>query len=288
MIVTPEAASVARAHCGSGIDLLELPIDDGWIRDSGPIGVVDGSGRVAMTQFGFNGWGAKYSFASDREVGGLVAERLGYRLYDAPLIAEGGGIATDGEGTIITTESVVLNPNRNPGISKEDAEAVLREYLGAEKVIWLPHGLYEDMGDLGTDGHSDNIVQFIRPGLLLLQGVPDETNPNWELMRVNRSILEGMTDASGRTLEIVEMPYLPYTEPIGGQRLAAPHANFYPVNGAIIAPIVDDATDADAFHLLGELFPDRVVTPVPTLLQAYGGGGIGCVTQQVPAGPPLV
>jgi agmatine deiminase len=286
MIVTRGAATVARDHCGPGIELLELPIDDGWIRDSGPIGVVDGSGGVAMTRFGFNAWGAKYSYDDDAEIAGRVAERLGYRTYRAPLIAEGGGIATDGEGTIITTESVVLNPNRNPGTSKEAAEAVFREYLGAEKVIWLPHGLAEDMGELGTDGHSDNIVQFVRPGVVLLQAVPERANPNWDLMRVNRSILEGMTDAAGRTLEIVEMPYLPYTEPIDGERLAAPYTNFYPVNGGIIAPRVDEATDDEAHALLGELYPGREVAAVPTLLQAYGGGGVGCVTQQVPAGPP--
>lgn len=288
MLVTADAASVARELCGDGIDLLEVPLDDGWIRDCGPIGVVDGADGVAMTRFGFNAWGAKYTYDNDAGVAERVAERLGYRHYRAPLIAEGGGITTDGEGTIITTESVVLNPNRNPGVSKEEAEAVFRDYLGAEKVIWLPHGLAEDVGEHGTDGHSDNIVQFIRPGSVLLQGVPDRANPNWALMRVNRAILDGMTDAAGRTLEIVEMPYLPYTEPIDGERLAAPYTNFYPVNGAIIAPLVDDATDADAYALLAELHPGREVVPVPTLLQAYGGGGIGCITQQIPAGRPLV
>lgn len=287
IIVTPEAASVAREHCGDFAELLELPIDDGWIRDSGPISVVDDSGGVAMTQFGFNGWGSKYSFDDDAQIAERVARSLGYRHYRAPLIAEGGGIACDGEGTIITTESVVMNPNRNPGVSKEEVDVIFHDYLGAEKVIWLPHGLAEDMGELGTDGHSDNIVQFIRPGVVLLQGVPDRANPNWELMRRNREILEGMTDAAGRTIELIEMPYLPYTEPIGGQRLAAPYTNFYPVNGGIIAPIVDQATDADAYAFLSELYPDRELAPVPTLLQAYGGGGIGCITQQIPAGRPL-
>jgi agmatine deiminase len=162
---------------------------------------------------------------------------------------------------------------------------VLRDYLGAEKVIWLPHGLFEDSGDAGTDGHSDNVIQFIRPGLALFQAAPNRSNPNWELAEANRAALAGQTDAQGRPIEVVEIELLSYTRELEGERRAAPYTNFYPVNGAIIAPRLDVPADDIAYRLLADLFPGREVVGVPTDFQAYGGGGIGCITQQLPAGP---
>jgi agmatine deiminase len=289
VIANPGAAEEVAERCGTvGVSVAEIPIDDSWIRDNGPIFVVDGRGGVAMVDFGFNSWGEKFlPYDKDAAVGGHLASRLRMRRYAAPLIAEGGGITVDGEGTLITTESVLLNPNRNPGLSRDDVEQVLREYLGARKVIWLPYGLAEDMGELGTDGHSDNVVQYIRPGLVLFQAAPDTDNPNWELARQNRARLEAVTDAAGRRLQIVEMPYLPYTREIDGKRYAAPYTNFYPVNGGIIAPELGVPEDDKAHAILRELFPDHEIIGAPTDMQALGGGGIGCITQQIPAGTPL-
>jgi len=289
VIANPGATEEVAERCGTdNVDVLEIPIDDSWIRDNGPIFVVDGRGGVAMADFGFNSWGEKFlPYDKDAAVGQHLAERLQVRRYAAQLIAEGGGMTVDGEGTLITTESVLLNPNRNPGLSREDVERVLREYLGARKVIWLPYGLAEDMGELGTDGHSDNVVQFIRPGLVLFQVAPGKDNPNWELARQNRERLETATDAAGRRLEIVEMPYLPYTREIDGRRYAAPYTNFYPVNGGIIAPELGVPDDDKAHGILRDLFPDRKVVGAPTDMQALGGGGIGCITQQIPTGVPL-
>jgi len=289
VIANPGATEEVAERCGTdNVDVLEIPIDDSWIRDNGPIFVVDGRGGVAMADFGFNSWGEKFlPYDKDAAVGQHLAERLQVRRYAAPLIAEGGGMTVDGEGTLITTESVLLNPNRNPGLSREDVERVLREYLGARKVIWLPYGLAEDMGELGTDGHSDNVVQFIRPGLVLFQVAPGKDNPNWELAPQNRERLETATDAAGRRLEIVEMPYLPYTREIDGRRYAAPYTNFYPVNGGIIAPELGVPDDDKAHGILRDLFPDRKVVGAPTDMQALGGGGIGCITQQIPTGVPL-
>jgi agmatine deiminase len=199
-------------------------------------------------------------------------------------VAEGGGLAFDGEGTLITTESVLLNPNRNPGLTRERVEELLGEYLGIEKVIWLAGGLVEDRD---TDGHSDNVVQFVRPGVVLVQMAPDRSNPNWDILRDNRARLEGETDAAGRRFEVVEMPVLPYVE-VDGEQYVVPYTNYYPVNGGIVAPQLDQADDEIGLGLLRELFADREVIGAPSRLLAYGGGGIGCVTQQLPAGMALV
>jgi agmatine deiminase len=266
------------------VDVAELPIDDSWVRDNGPIFVVDGHGGVAAVGFGFNAWGGKFApFADDARLPVRLAERLGMRIYEAPLIAEGGGLTFDGAGTMITTESVLLNPNRNPGVTKGRVEEVLGTYLGIEKVIWLRDGLVEDRD---TDGHSDNIVQFVRPGVVLAQMAPDRSNPNWDVLSDNRARLAAATDAGGRKLEVVEMPVLPYTE-VAGERFVVPYTNYYPVNGGIIAPLLGQADDDAGFALLRELFPEREVVGVPSDLMAFGGGGIGCITQQLPAGLAL-
>src|SRR5262249_59116847 len=126
--------------------------------------------------------------------------------------------------------------NRHPGLSLDELDELFRQCLGAEKGIWLPHGLAEDTGPRGTDGHSDNVIQFIRPGLVLLQTAPNRSNPNWELAAANRAVLEAEADAAGRALEIIEIPYLPYTSALNGQPHPAPYTNFYPVNHPTVAP----------------------------------------------------
>jgi agmatine deiminase len=285
VIAPPGVEPSLPAGTAYPVDVVELPIDDSWVRDNGPIFVVDGRGGVAAVGFGFNAWGGKYApFADDARLPARLAELLGMRVYDAPLVAEGGGLAFDGEGTLVTTESVLLNPNRNPGLSREQVEERLRAYLGIEKVIWLSGGLVEDRD---TDGHSDNVVQFVRPGVVLAQMAPDRSNPNWDVLRGNRARLAGQTDAAGRRLEVVEMPVLPYVD-VAGERFVVPYTNYYPVNGGIVAPQLGQADDDAAFALLGDLFPDRDVIGAPSRLLAYGGGGIGCITQQLPAGMALV
>jgi agmatine deiminase len=289
VIARPGGGGLARDMCGSNVDVVEIPVDDCFFRDNGPIFVTNDAGEVAMSHFQFNGWGGKMPpWDADAEVGTRLAELWGMRRYAAPIIVEGGGITFDGEGTAITTESVLLNPNRNPDMSKADKERLLREYLGIEKVIWLPYGLAEDMGEMSTDGHSDNVVQFMRPGLVLLQTAPSPSNPNWPLAEANRAALRGATDARGRDLEVVEIDLLSYTREVEGTRYAAPYTNYYPVNGGIIAPRLDVPEDELAYTLLGELFPGREVVGVPTDFMAYGGGGVGCITQQVPAGPWVI
>ena len=281
VIAQPGTRPRLPADTAHPIDVIEIPIDDSWVRDNGPIFVVDGDGGVAAVNFGFNAWGGKFApWDDDAQLPSRLAARFAMRIYDAPLVAEGGGLAFDGEGTLITTESVLLNPNRNPGLTRERVEELVGEYLGIEKVIWLTGGLVEDRD---TDGHSDNVVQFVRPGVVLVQMAPDRANPNWDSLRENRARLAGETDAAGRTLEVVEMPVLPYVE-VGGEQFAVPYVNYFPVNGGIVAPEVGGPDDETGFALLRELFPEREVVGAPSALLAYGGGGIGCITQQMPAG----
>jgi agmatine deiminase len=264
--------------------VLALPIDDSWVRDSGPIYLVDGSGGVAMVQFGFNAWGEKYlPYEDDARLPERLADAAGMRRYESQLVMEGGGFTVDGEGTLITTESVVLNPNRNPGWTREECAEALCEATGAELVVWLEHGLVEDRD---TDGHSDNVVQFAGPGRVIVQVAPDRSNPNWERLRANAERLRATVDAQGRRLEVIEIPQLPYTEPVDGQRFAVPYVNFYPVAGAIVVPQLGAPGEEEAYATLAAALPGREIAGVPSVMLAYGGG-VGCVTQHVPAGSVL-
>jgi agmatine deiminase len=203
------------------------------------------------------------------------------RCYHAPFICEGGGISVDGEGTLITTEQVMRNANRYAGKSREDIERGLHDYLGIEKVIWLGLGLVEDTE---TDGHVDNIVEYVAPGVVLAQTVRDRSNPNYESLQENLRRLKSARDAKGRQLDVIEMDVLPYLLPMNDKCLVAPYTNAYVVNGGIVAPCVDPRLDDLGYRILEQAFPGRRIVPAPGLFQADGGGGIACLTQQVPKG----
>jgi agmatine deiminase len=178
----------------------------------------------------------------------------------------------------------VLNPNRNPGWSRAECEEALCDATGAEVVVWLEHGLVEDRD---TDGHSDNVVQFAGPGRVIAQVAPDRSNPNWAPLRANVERLRAAVDAQGRRLEVIELPQLPYSEPVDGQRFAVPYVNFYPVEGAVIVPRLDAPGEEEAYATLAAALPGRQLVGVASVMLAYGGGGVGCVTQHVPAGRVL-
>jgi agmatine deiminase len=267
----PDAAA-ARAACGSGVEIIELPLDDSWLRDCGPIYVRDEAGRRHAVHFRFNAWGGKFPpWDKDAEVGALVADSLDDNVIEAPLVLEGGAIAVDGMGTLVTTEQCLLNPNRNPGLGREEIEAALGEYLGAERVVWLRQGLVEDRD---TDGHVDLIAAFMAPGRILLQMV-DAENPNHDGCVENRARLK----AAG--IEVTELPFLPYTT-VAGERVAAGYMNLYLCNGAAIVPVIGAEGDESALSIIRSAYPDREVVPVPGAVLAYGGGGPHCITQQVP------
>jgi agmatine deiminase len=270
---TAEEAAQARAALTTAAEVVELPIDDSWLRDSGPIFVVDGDRRRAGVHFGFNSWGGKFTpWDRDAAVGGLLVEHVGDNCYKAPFVLEGGAIAVDGEGTLLTTEECLLNPNRNPGMSREEIEAGLRDHLGAKTIVWLGQGLVEDRD---TDGHVDMIAAFTRPGEVLLQCV-EPGAPSHERMADNRARLV----AAG--LDVVDFPILAAVE-VAGEPVAVSHLNLYLCNGAAIVPLAGVDTDAEALERIAAAYPDREVVGVPGRVIAFGGGGPHCITQQVPA-----
>jgi agmatine deiminase len=267
-----EDAALARAACSEAVEIVELALDDSWLRDCGPIYVYGDDGARTAVHFQFNAWGEKFPpWDHDAAVGRLIAQRLGDPVREAPLVLEGGSILTDGQGTLLTTEQCLLNPNRNPSLAREQIEQALREYLGMERLVWLGLGLLEDRD---TDGHVDLIAAFIEPGRALLQSVAPD-NPNFEHCQENRARLR----AAG--ISVTELPFLPYAE-VAGERIAASYLNFYICNGGVIVPIAGADTDSDALRIIAEAYPDREVVAVPGLVLAYGGGGPHCITQQVP------
>lgn len=284
VIVHPDNAAGARASLDGcdNLEFLELPINDAWVRDSGWMFVKNAEGEVALVQFQFNGWGGRNACDKDMRVAEHLAEHYGFRLYHAPFICEGGGISVDGEGTLITTEQVMRNPNRYNGRSREDIERLVHDYLGIEKVIWLGLGLIEDSE---TDGHADNNVEYLAPGVVLAQMVSDPANPNYELCQENLRRLEAATDAKGRKLEVIQMERLPYTDPTHGTPMPVPYVNAYVINDALITPMLGGDDDEPARSELARLFPGRRIVGVDSTFIALDGGGIGCITQQQPVGP---
>jgi len=278
-----DAASVegARAACGSQIEILALPIDDAWIRDSGPAFLMRSDGALAGTAWRFNAWGGKSPrYAEDARLAARLLERVGAPVYHSSLCLEGGGIHTDGEGTVVTTESVVLNRNRNPGITKAEAERELYAALGASKIIWLPgdpDGVTVDI----TDGHIDGLISFTRPGVVLYESNPTATGAAARLAAENRRALGCATDARGRALEIISIDdaHEVRTE----RRLfSRSYVNFYIANRGIVMPKFGVPGDERARQVVAAAYPDRSVVQVDICSIAAGGGGIHCITQQQP------
>lgn len=266
-------AAAARTALSAAVAVVELPIDDSWLRDSGPIFVIGAEGRRAGVHFGFNAWGEKFHpFHRDAAVGAALVTLVGDPLYRAPFVLEGGSIAVDGAGTLITTEQCLLHPNRNPGLARVDVEAGLRRFLGVEHVVWLGEGLLEDRD---TDGHVDLVAAFVSQRRVLLL-VPPHEDPNHAAMRANRERLEAAE------IEVIEFPVLAEVD-VAGERAVCSYLNFYVLNGAVVVPQAGAPSDAEALERIAAVFPGREVVGVPGAVVAWGGGGVHCITQQVPA-----
>ena len=278
MVADPKDAPQARRLCGDGVRVEELAIDDAWTRDTGPTYLIDGRGGLAGVDWPFNGYGKFEPYDLDAAMAGWMLERSGARRFEAPIVLEGGAIHTDGQGTLLTTESVVLNPNRNPGLSAGDADEIFRAYLGVEQVIWLDKALGVDT----TDGHVDNLACFARPGVVALLAEKDPSDPHYEALQENRRRLELSRDTHGRPLEIVEFQQPARRSGSWGERLPLSYINHYLANGGVILPVFDDAADAQAIETAARLYPDREVAVVPGLEIVKGGGCIHCITQQEP------
>ncbi|MEV0670345.1 agmatine deiminase family protein [Mycobacterium sp. NPDC050441] len=280
MLVRSEDLDQARDLVGPSVELIEAPLDDLWMRDTGPV-FVTGSGTKAGVNFNFNGWGEKQDFDRDAAVADFVSGQAGVESLSTDLVLEGGGIEVDGDGTALITESCVLNDNRNPGWSKTDVEDELARLLGLEKIIWLPGIAGKDI----TDGHTDFYARFARPGVVVAGLDPDPESFDYDVTAEHLDILRTATDAKGRSLEVVVLEAPERVRPeFESEDFAAGYINFYVCNGAVIAPeFGDPETDQIAKQELTRLFLGRRVVQINIDAIAAGGGGIHCTTQQEPA-----
>ncbi|GAB6152112.1 agmatine deiminase family protein [Desulfosporosinus burensis] len=280
-----DLARLARLFQDERIDLLPIEHNDAWLRDNGPTFLVNDTGDVAGVNWKFNAWGGKYApWDLDDQVAAEILKHFELKRFDAPLVMEGGSLHVDGEGTLLTTQECLLNPNRNPAMTREQIEAELKNFLNIQKVVWLKNGLDGDE----TDGHVDNIACFVAPGKILIQVCDDPEDKNYVITQENLKILKSETDALGRKLEIIPIQQPPsLIDSETGKRLTLSYLNFYFVNGGIILPIFGgEAKDTDllATQVLAELFPERRIRTVNGMGIIREGGNVHCTTQQMPRG----
>ncbi len=277
LLVLPSMLDDARAYLSKNVEIIEMSIDDSWTRDSGPNFLINDSGLLAGSTWEFNAWGDKFRpYDQDALMGSRILDWVSVDEYISTMIAEGGGITVDGEGTVITTESCFPNKNRNPHLTKKEIESELCRTLGASKVIWIPG----DPNETGTDGHIDGIAAFIEPGRILVEISPDSSDPHYRVGQNNVKALKNIKDAKGRTLEIdfiYEGDYsvLEFDE-------CRSYINSYLANGAVIVPGYNHERDLLAVETYQKIYPDREVVQIQISDIAIGGGGIHCITQQQP------
>jgi agmatine deiminase len=291
----------ARARLPPQVRLVEVTANDAWMRDSGPTFLIDAKGRRRGVDWGFNAWGGLngglyFPWDRDDEVAQKVLEVEGAERYRAPFVLEGGAIHVDGQGTCLTTEECLLNPNRNPHLTRGEVEENLRRYLGVAQIIWLGQGVYLDE----TDGHIDELACFVRPGHVALTWTDDRSDPQYAISADALARLKLARDARGRRLEVhkIHQPgplFMTAEEAAGidmragtrqrraGDRLPASYVNFYVANGSVIMPQYGERRDAAALRTIKKLFPSRRVVGVETREILLGGGNIHCITQQVPS-----
>jgi agmatine deiminase len=262
------------------VEFIVSPLDDLWIRDTGPVFVMTEQGRKAGIDFNFNGWGNKQVFGHDSKVARFVSERSKVDVISTELVLEGGGIEVDGHGMAIITESCVLNSNRNPGLSKKKCEEKLKALLGLEKIIWLPGIKGKDI----TDGHTDFYARFAHPGVVVAGYEPNPEYFDHAVTKKHLEILRAATDAKGNKFKVVVLEGPEYVrEAYDSDDFAAGYINFYVCNNAVIAPEFGDIkADQKAYQTLEMLFPDRDIVQINIDGIAAGGGGIHCTTQQEP------
>jgi agmatine deiminase len=290
----------ARAQLPPHVRVIEISHDDSWMRDVGPTFVTNKKGVKRGVDWRFNAWGGLngglyFPWDEDDKVAQKVLEIEGCDRYRAPFVNEGGAIHVDGAGTALVTEQCLLNPNRNPELSKPDIEDRLKSYLGVRAVIWLGDGVIDDE----TNGHIDNLACFVKPGVVALTWTDDTSDPQYAVSKDALERLEGARDARGRELAVIKLPMpgpLELTLPeaagvleretsqkrVAGARLAASYVNFYIANKGIVMPLLDKKTDRAAAARLRRAFPGRQIVGVEAREILLGGGNIHCITQQVP------
>ena len=300
--VRPPLFDEVRSITPPGVQAASIEYDDIWVRDIGPTFVVaEQRDTLRSIQWRFNAWGGLYKpydrdLTVPREISADAFGREMRDRYAAPIVLEGGAIHVDGQGTVLLTEECVLNPNRNPGMTREQVEAILRDYLGVNQFIWLGKGVFNDE----TSGHVDNLACFVSPGRVCLTWTDDKRDPQYPISRDAWERLKDARDAQGRRLEVFRVPmpgplYMTDEEARGlvpsesmkrryaGDRLAASYVNFYMANGGIVMPLLDPRTDEQAAEVLRRACPDRRIVGVSAREILLGGGGIHCITQQIPS-----
>ena len=285
MVVDPAETEQARSHLDEDkVEIVEAPLDDSWMRDIGPTFVVDESGQLGAVDWVFNGWGAQRwaTWGKDERIGSFVAQRAGAEREVSRMVNEGGGIHVDGLGTVLVTETVQLDPWRNPGWTKADVEAELARTIGAAHVIWLPRGLYRDSLRLGTRGHVDLTVTIPSPGVLLVHVQEEPMHPDYAISREILDVVRDTRDATGRPWEVIEVP-APRIVRDSFDWVDYSYINHLVVNGGVIGCGFDDPNDRQAKEILEAVYPGRDVVMVPAKDVFCGGGGIHCITQQEPA-----
>lgn len=304
MLVSKTGLASAQMLLPPSVQLIPMETDDAWARDTGATFVIDETGQRRGINWQFNAWGGTYDglyaeWDKDQKVAEQFCHLLGDACYDAThFVLEGGSIHCDGEGTVLVTESCLLSPGRNPNLSRMEIESNLKQYLGAEKVIWLPRGIYQDE----TNEHVDNICAFINPGEVVLAWTDNRNDPQYALSLSCLQVLKKSTDAKGRAFRVHKLP-IP-SKPVcitaedlkglffapgedsreEGERLAASYVNFYIANKSVLVPQFGDNQDANAIAILQACFPDREIVPVYARDILIGGGNIHCITQQIPLG----
>ena len=284
MIAKPKNVAEVSLLTGGGVSQISLAHDDCWMRDIGPNFITDKTGHVAGVTWKWNAWGGKFAdFSRDAAVAETLLEELNMRRYAGTLVLEGGAINTDGEGTLLTTESVLLNANRNPGKSRKEIEEQLIQMLGIRHIVWLGAGLQDDPGG----GHVGNLARFIGPNVVLAAVASDPADPNHKVCQDNLQRLRAAHDAKGRELEIVEIEQPRPRFDANGRRLALSYTSFYLANGAVILPAFEDGqADKRAFDIFTRVFSKCEIIQLPAMDLAEGGGGIHALCLPQPAGEP--
>jgi agmatine deiminase len=287
MIVDPAEVARARRMLSSSIDIVEAPVDEFWMRDSGPTFVIDDErpGVLGAVDWIFNGWGAPAwaQWQKAAQHARIIAGAVGAELVSSTLVNEGGGIHVDGEGTVLLTDTVQLDPRRNPYADKARVEAEMARTLGATKAVWLPRGLTRDYDDFGTNGHVDIVATIVSPGRLLLHEQQNPEHPDHAVTRRLRAHLEQQTDAAGRRFEIVDLP-APATLRDDEGFVDWSYVNHLVTNDGVVAcGFGDEQADAAARAILADVYPGRRVVTVDARPLFDRGGGIHCITQQQPS-----
>ena len=280
MVVNPGDEAIARQFLNGSITLLEAPLNDAWMRDIGPSFVLGEGGELGAVNYVFNGWGAQdwASWDKDQHIGRIIAEASGATLINSEMVNEGGGIQVDGTGRVIITETVQLDPGRNPNLTKQDVEAELLRTIGTDSVLWLPRGLTRDHDEFGTRGHSDILAAFVTPDLLLMHQQPNENHPDHAIAARNREVAEAWFADRGENITILDLP-APAAQRDEEGFVDYSYINHLVINDAVIACSFGEGDDR-ALGILADVYEGRKIVPVDAKPLFARGGGIHCITQQ--------